>query len=103
MTWIPAFDTDAEVRLWMRAKGWDVTGPEYDSGRQIYAWRARSVRSGHSPAVRISRTVLEDYPGFAVLELLDRLQVAAAIRRRPEAQYVVAQKGSEVALEEDIG
>lgn len=46
-------------------------------------------RSGHSPTVRISQKVLEDYPGFAVLELLDRLQVAAVIRRQPDIQYVL--------------
>jgi len=50
--------------------------------------------------VRISQKVLEDYPAFAVLEHLDRVNVAAAMRARPDARYVVVQNGLRVILEE---
>lgn len=45
MTWKSAEDTDREVRLRMKAKGWKVTAAEYDYERKIYTWRARSLRS----------------------------------------------------------
>jgi hypothetical protein len=98
MNWKPPPDTDEEVRLWMKSKGWDVTGTEYDHERQTYTWRARSVRSGHSPAISISRQVLVDFPAFAILEHLHRLNVADAVRRRPDARYVVVQNGLTVTL-----
>jgi hypothetical protein len=60
MNWKPADDIDREIQGWMKAKGWTVTGAEYDE--EIYIWRARSARSGHSPALRISQEVLEEYP-----------------------------------------
>ena len=50
--------------------------------------------------MRISRAVLESYPAFAILELLDRLNVAAAIRARPACRLVVVQRGVRVTLEE---
>jgi hypothetical protein len=84
----------------MKSKGWEVTGAEYDSERQTYTWKGRSLRSGHSPTVRISQQVLTDFPAFAILENLHRLELAAAIRRRPDAQYVVVQNGLTVTLEE---
>lgn len=56
-----------------------------------------------SPAGRISQKVLEDYPPVAVVELLDRLNVAAAIRARPDTRYVVVQNGLTVTLEEAPG
>jgi hypothetical protein len=42
-------------------------------------------------------------PGIRYPKHLHRLEVAAAIRRRPDAQYVVAQNGSRVTLEEAGG
>jgi hypothetical protein len=100
MSWKPSEDADQEVRQWMKSKGWEVSGAEYDFEREIYAWKARSVRSGHSPVLRISRQVLTDLRAFAVLEHLHRLEVAAAIRSRPGARYVVVQNGPQVTLEE---
>ena len=101
MSWKPSADIDEEVRGWMKAKGWEVTGAEYDFDRKVYAWR-HEVRVGKSPTLRISRKVLEDYPAFAVLYHLDTLNVAAAIRARPEAQYVLVQNGLTVSLEEAV-
>lgn len=100
MNWKPAPDTDQEVRLWMKSKGWEVTSAEYDADRQTYAWKARSLWSQHSPTISISRQVLVDFPAFAVLEHLYRLNVADAVRRRPIAQYVLVQNGSSVMPEE---
>jgi hypothetical protein len=40
-----------------------------------------------------------DFPAFAILEHLYRLNVADAVRRRPDAQFVVVQKGLTVILE----
>jgi hypothetical protein len=48
----------------------------------------------------VSQQVLTDYPAFALLEHFDRLRLADAIRRRPDARYVVRQVGLEVRLEE---
>lgn len=100
MSWEPTKDVDTEVRQWMKAKGWQVTGTEYDFERKIYTWKALSIRSGHSPTISISQQVLVDFPAFAILEHLYRLNVADAIRRRPDAVYVVVQNGLEVTLEE---
>jgi hypothetical protein len=98
MTWKPTDDMDREVRGWMKAKGWEVNcRPEY--GGKVYGWR-HEVRGAPSPTLRIAREVLENYPPFAVAELLDRLNVAASIRARPDARYAVVQKGSKVTLEE---
>jgi hypothetical protein len=100
--WTPPEETDAEVRHWMRVKGWQVIASEYDAEREIYTWRAHSARSGHLPTLRISRGVLESYPPFAVLEHLDRLNVVAAIRKRPDARFVVVENGTNVTLEEAL-
>ena len=99
ITWKPAEDTDRAVRTWMKAKGWEVTGTNYDIGREIYAWR-HELPAGNSPTLRISRRVLEDYPAFMVLHHLDELKVAQAIRARPEARLVMVQKGLTVTLDE---
>ena len=95
--------TDAEVRAWLKSKAWEVSGVDYDSQREVHTWSARSVRSGHSPRLGIARQVFADFPAFAVLEHLGRLEVAAAIRRRPDSRYVLVQKGAVVTLEEAIG
>lgn len=85
----------------MKARGWEVNRPlEYDSDREVSAWR-HEVRGGHSPTLRISRKVLEDYPAFAVLYHLDTLKVAAAIRTRPAARLVVVQKELAVFVVEE--
>jgi hypothetical protein len=83
----------------MKARGWEVTRTNYDSERQVYAWR-HDVRGGPSPTLRVSRSVLEQYPAFVVLYHLDQLKVAQAMRARPEARLVVVQNGTKVALEE---
>lgn len=77
-----------------------VTGAEYGFEQKIYTWGARSIRSGHSPTIRISQWVLEDYPAFVILEHLDRLNVADAIRRRPDARLVLVQDRLSLVLEE---
>jgi hypothetical protein len=101
MTRKPTEDMDREIRRWMKERGWEVNcRPEY--GGKVYGWR-HEVRSGPSPTLRISRKVLEDYPPFAVAELLDRLNAAAAIRARPEVRYVLVQDGAWVSLEEGLG
>ena len=102
VNWNPPPETDTEVRYWMRSKGWEVMGADYDFERKIYTWNARSVRSGHSPSLSISQQVLVDFPAFALLEHLDRLEVAAAIRRRPDVQFMVVQNGQTVALKEAV-
>jgi hypothetical protein len=99
MTWSPSEGMDEAVRDWMKSKGWEVTKVNYDFDREIYAWR-HELRSGPSPTLRISRGVLEDYPPFAVLEHLDRLDVAAALRRSPNIRFAVVQNGTTVTLEE---
>ena len=100
MNWKPSADIDENVRQWMRAKGWEVNcRPEYDSGREVYAWR-HEVTSDNSPTLRVSRGVLERYPARAILELLDRLRVAAALQACPDCVLVVVQNGLRVTLEE---
>ena len=100
MTWKPSADVDREVRSWMKAKGWEVTRVNYDSDRQVYAWR-HDVRGGPSPTLRISRQVLESYPAFVLRYHLDELNLARAMRARPESRLVVMEKGSTVVLDEE--
>ena len=57
---------------------------------------------GEPRVLRISVEVVEVYPAFAVLEHLDRLRVAAVIRARPDARYVVVQNGLRVTLEQAL-
>jgi hypothetical protein len=84
----------------MQEKGWDVTSAKDDFDREAYAWRHEILR-GKSPTLRIARTLLEgDYLPFALVEILDRLNVAAEIRKRPEARLVVVQRGTATAIEE---
>jgi hypothetical protein len=97
--WGPTEDTDEKVRRWMKAKGWEVTSTDYDSEAGVYAWR-RELAGSNSPTLRIARSVLEDYPAFALVEILDNLRVAGAIKTRPAAHLVVVQKGLRVVLEE---
>jgi hypothetical protein len=40
----------------MRSKGWKVTGTDYNHEQQTYIWTATSLRSKHTPTLRISRT-----------------------------------------------
>jgi hypothetical protein len=102
MTWKPTDDVDREVCEWMRSKGWEVNRTNYDSDREIYAWR-HQLPGGKSPTLRISRHVLEHYPAFVVLYHLDQFRVAQAIRARPEARLVVVQNGAKVSLMELLG
>jgi hypothetical protein len=94
---MPSDEVDDKIRDWMRRHGWAVTKAGYDSG--AYAW-SHDVKGPLSPTLRISQSVLEDYPAVAILELLDRLNVAAAIRVCPDCRLVVVQQGSRVTLEE---
>jgi hypothetical protein len=86
----------------MKAKGWEVTRTHYDVDSEVYAWR-HDLPGGKSSTLRIARYVLEHYPAIAILEHLDRLRVAAAIRARPAARLVVVQNGQRVTLEEATG
>ena len=99
VNWKPSEDVDEAVRSWMKSKGWEVTKVNYDFDREIYAWR-HELKGKPSPTLRISQGVLEAYPPFAVVEHLDRLNVAAAIRRTPNSRFVVVQNGTAVTLEE---
>jgi hypothetical protein len=81
----------------MKAKGWEVNRTNYDTDREIYAWR-HELRGGKSPTLRISRRVLEGYRAFIVLHHLDELKVAQAIRADPTARLVVVQQDSSVTL-----
>jgi|SRR5215207_5302830 len=97
VNWTPSPDTDEGVRRWMKSKGPEVTGAEYDRERKIYTWKAGSLPSGHSPRLIISQQVLTDFPAFVVLEHLDRLEVGAVIRRRPDAEFTAE------GLDGDVG
>jgi hypothetical protein len=76
-----------------------VTSTDYNFDREIYAWR-HDLRSGPSPTLRVAQQVLEDYPAFALLEMLDQLGVAKAVRANPAARLVVLQQGLRVVLKE---
>jgi hypothetical protein len=99
MSWKPTEDRDEQVRGWMKGNGWDVSTTNYDFSREVYAWRQERA-GGKSPTLRITQSVLEDYPAFALPEILDRLNVAAAIRAEPAAKLVVAQRDGRTVLEE---
>jgi hypothetical protein len=84
----------------MQGRGWAVNRTEYDPDREIYTWRHQLGR-GASRALRISREVLELYPGFAVAEHLRRLRVAQALHAQPHRRWVIVQRGSAVELVEN--
>jgi len=100
--WKPTDDIEREIRGWMRAKGWEVTSTDYNFDREVYAWRHDVRGKKPSPTLRISQQVLDHYPAFAVLEHLDRLGVADAIKAHPDTCLVVVQKGPRVTLEETL-
>ena len=93
----PSDDVDDKIREWMRRRGWPVGRAGQDSG--AYAWTHHAA-GRPSMTLRISHSVLEDYPAFAILELLDRLNVAAAMRACPDCRLVIVQRGTRVTLEE---
>ena len=83
----------------MKANGWPVNRTQYGARSRVYAWR-HETRSGASPTLRISRDVLETYPPFILVELLDRQRVAAAIRAKPETRLIVRLQGTTPVLTE---
>jgi hypothetical protein len=83
----------------MNAKGWEVTATDYHFDQEVYSWRHEQP-GGKSPTLRITRAVLEDYPAFALIYHLDRLNVARAIRAQPGARLVVTQDGASVIVKE---
>jgi hypothetical protein len=98
-SWKPSVDHDREIRRWMASKGWEVSRSSYDFDREICAWR-HDVKGSPSPTLRISRRVLETYPGFIVVHHLDELKDAKHMRARPEAEFVVVQDGGTVTVKE---
>ena len=99
MSWKPTEDRDEQIRDWMKGKGWDVSITNYDFTKEVYAWR-QELPGGKSPTLRITQSVLEDYPAFVIPEILDRLNVAAAIKAEPTAKLVVAQRDGQTVLEQ---
>ena len=87
------------VRKWMSHHGWGVHRTEFNHERQIYAWW-HEVGVGRDIVLRISRTALEDFPAFALWEILDRLNVAAELKARPDACLVMVKRGVRALLEE---
>jgi hypothetical protein len=98
MSWKPTDDRDEQIRDWMKRNGWDVSITNYDFSREVYAWRQERA-GGNSPTLRITQSVLEDYPALALPEILDRLNVADAIKAKPTAKLVVAQRDGHTVLE----
>ena len=80
----------------MKAKGWEVNRTEYDSDRELYVWRHQSQRPER--ALRIIREVLESYSAYAVVEHLQRLGVAHAIRHQSHIRWIVARRGPDLVL-----
>jgi hypothetical protein len=99
-TWKPSVGVDAEIRQWMLARGWVVNRTEYGPRSRVYAWRCERPDSNDCPTLRISREVLETYPGWALIVHLDQLRVAAVIRAQPQARLVVTQQGDSVVFKE---
>jgi hypothetical protein len=99
MTWHPTDDTDYMIRKWMGHRGWHVHGTDFNHEQQVYSWR-HQPGAGSTIVLRITRTVLEDFPPFALWELLDRLHVAAELKARPEAYLVMVKRGMRALLEE---
>jgi hypothetical protein len=93
----PPDDVDEKVRDWMRRLGWQVTRAGFDG--DTYAW-THEHRGRPTITLRVEQSVLHAYPAFAILELLDRLKVAAAMRACPDCRLVVVQRGTRVTLEE---
>jgi hypothetical protein len=100
MAWKPPTHIDEEISGWMKGKGWEVnTSSEYDARKRVYTW-FHEPQSGPAVSLGISREVLDEFPAWAVLHHLDRLNVAAEIRRRPAARIVMVQKDGTVVLDE---
>jgi hypothetical protein len=80
MTWQPSEDIDCEIRRWMKAKGWEVTRTK-QRRQEAFAWR-HDIPSADALTLWMTRSVLEQYPAFALLEILDQLNVARAVGGR---------------------
>jgi hypothetical protein len=63
----------------MKARGWKVDDYEWDSRKQVYLWIHYPTR-GTPLVLGMSREVLSNIPLFAIQELLDRPNVAAALK-----------------------
>lgn len=99
MNWKPSDDTDYMIRKWMGHRGWDVHRTDYNHEQQFYSWR-HELGGERAIVLRITRTVLEDFPAFALWELLDRRHVAAELKARPAAYLVMVKRGVRALLEE---
>jgi hypothetical protein len=100
MPWVLPVEKDEAIQKWMKAKGLEVTAKDYDAVKRVYAWLHERPR-GKPLILQITKVVLDDNPAFIVLEYLDRLQVAQAIKANPDIRFVLSQEGSGVVLAEE--
>jgi hypothetical protein len=92
VTWKPVAETDTEVRHWMSRRAGKSRGRVRFRAANLHLEGAIAVERSLADPQHL-RQVLTDIPAFAILEHLDRLKVADAIRRRPGASYVLLQDG----------
>lgn len=94
--WAPPAAMDAKIRQWMRAHGYTVNSTRYYAEDEVYAWRHEEQEG--SPTLWITRAVIERYEPADLAEHLDRLKVAARMRSKPKARFVVVEQDSEVRV-----
>jgi len=89
---------DAKIREWMKAQGYAVNSTRYYAEEEVYAWRHEEQLG--SPTLWITRAVLERYDPSDLVTHLDRLAVAARMRSKPKARFVVVERDSEIDVVE---
>ncbi|MDQ3136459.1 MAG: hypothetical protein M3Q93_02600 [Gemmatimonadota bacterium] len=93
-SWTPPAEMDAKVREWMKAQGYSVNSTRYYFDDEVYAWRHEEQLG--SPTLWITRSVLEHCAPTDLAAHLDRLHVAARMRSKPKARFVVVERDSEI-------
>ncbi len=94
--WMPPAALDAKIREWMKAQGYAVNSTRYYFDEAVYAWRHEEHEG--SPTLWITRAVLEHHDPTELVAHLDRLNVAARMRSKPKARFVIVEQDSGVRV-----
>lgn len=95
-SWTPSAEMDAKIREWMKDQGYPVNSTRYYFDDEVYAWRHQEQLG--SPTLWITRAVLEQCDSTELCAHLDRLHVAARMRSKPKARFVVVEGDSGIEI-----
>lgn len=90
---------DASVSRWLLANNWPVTARHFDPDREVFAWRHDG--GDQTRTVRVTKSVMEDYPANKVLALFDATRLSEVLVAHPK-KYVVLRERPGGAIGFDV-